>query len=91
MEVAQALHNLLVLPAALAAMALAFRRRRARAMLLALHVFALMAVAMIYFGDTRLRVPYDGILDHAGRGDVRRRAGRAGAEVAARARSDGAA
>ncbi len=62
MESAQDAHNLLVLPAALLAMARAFRRQRARAMLLALHVFGLMAVAMVYFGDTRLRVPYDGIL-----------------------------
>ncbi len=62
MDVAQALHNVLVLPAALLGVALAFRRRRARAMLLALHVVALMVVAVIYFGDTRLRAPYDGIL-----------------------------
>jgi hypothetical protein len=62
MEVAQHLHNVLVLPAALVAVALAFRRRRARAMLLSLHMFALVAVAIVYFGDARLRVPYDGIL-----------------------------
>ncbi len=62
MEESQLLHEWLVLPAALVAMALAFRRQRARAMLLALHVFALLAVAVIYFGDARLRAPYDGIL-----------------------------
>jgi hypothetical protein len=62
MNVAQALHDVFVLPAALAAVALSFWRRRARALLLSLHVLALMAVAVVYFGDTRLRVPYDGIL-----------------------------
>jgi hypothetical protein len=31
-------------------------------MLAALHVYGLVAVAMIYFGDARLRAPYDGIL-----------------------------
>ena len=31
-------------------------------MLLAVHVWALLVVAMVYFGDTRLRAPYDGIL-----------------------------
>jgi hypothetical protein len=62
MELSLAAHNVLVLPPALLAMALAFRRRHARTMLLALHVLGLMAVAMLYFGDTRLRAPYDGIL-----------------------------
>ena len=62
METAQTAHNRLVLPAALWAMVLAFRRQRARAMLLALHVFGLLAVAMLYFGDPRLRAPYDGLL-----------------------------
>jgi hypothetical protein len=62
MEIAQSLHNVLVLPAALLGAALAFQHRRARALLLALHVVALLVVAMIYFGDTRLRAPYDGIL-----------------------------
>ena len=62
MEIAQQLHNVLVLPAALVALALAFRAARARVMLLALHVLGLVVVAMVYFGDTRLRVPYDGIL-----------------------------
>lgn len=62
MEIASAAHNLLVLPAALVAMALAFRRRNARIMLVALHVLGLVAVAMVYFGDARLRAPYDGML-----------------------------
>jgi hypothetical protein len=59
---AQDLHNALVLPGAIVGLALAFTRRRARWMLLGLHVFALAGVAMAYFGDTRLRAPYDGLL-----------------------------
>ena len=62
MRVAQSLHNTLVLPAALVAVVQAFRRRHARLMLVALHVLALVAVAILYFGDTRLRAPYDGFL-----------------------------
>jgi hypothetical protein len=62
MERAQDFHNLLVLPAALAAIACAFRARHARTMLVALHVLALLALAVVYFGDTRLRIPYDGFL-----------------------------
>jgi hypothetical protein len=62
MAAAQAVHTVLVLPAALWATVQAFRRRHARAMLVALHVLGLMAVAMLFFGDTRLRTPYDGLL-----------------------------
>ncbi len=62
MALAQSVHNVLILPAALAAMALAFGKRHARAMLLALHVLALFGLAVFYFGETRLRVPYDGLL-----------------------------
>src|SRR5262249_46412705 len=62
MEIFGALHDLLVLPPALVMIALAFRRRNARAMLLALHVVGLAMVAVVYFGDTRLRAPYDGVL-----------------------------
>jgi hypothetical protein len=62
MVASQNLHEVLVLPGAAAGVVLAFRRRRARLMLLALHVLAMIGVAVIYFGDTRLRAPYDGIL-----------------------------
>jgi hypothetical protein len=62
MENAQSFHNIMVLPAALVAIACAFRARHARAMLVALHVLALVALAVVYFGDTRLRIPYDGFL-----------------------------
>lgn len=43
------------------ALARSLRRRRARELLVAAHVFALLATAMIYFGDARMRVPYDGV------------------------------
>ena len=62
MEIASVLHVVLILPAALVAMALSLRRRNARVMLVALHIYGLVAVAMLYFGDPRLRAPYDGIL-----------------------------
>ena len=48
------------LPLALALLR-SLRRRRARELLVAAHVFALLLTAMIYFGDARMRVPYDGV------------------------------
>jgi hypothetical protein len=62
MAIAGVAHTALLLPPAALAMFLAFRRRRARTMLLALHVWALVAMAMLYFGDTRYRAPYDGVI-----------------------------
>jgi hypothetical protein len=62
MQNAQSFHDRFVLPAALLAIVCAFRARHARAMLVALHVIALVALAVVYFGDTRLRIPYDGFL-----------------------------
>jgi hypothetical protein len=55
-------HSIFLMPPAAAAMLLAFRRRRARSMLLALHVWGLVVMAMVYFGDTRYRAPYDGLI-----------------------------
>jgi hypothetical protein len=55
-------HAIFLLPPAAAAMLLAFRRRRARSMLVALHVWGLVGMAMLYFGDTRYRAPYDGLI-----------------------------
>lgn len=55
-------HAILIMPPAAVAMFLAFRRRRARSMVLALHLWGLLVVSMLYFGDTRYRAPYDGIL-----------------------------
>lgn len=62
MNVSEILHAALILPLAVAAVGLSFRRRRARRFLLALHPLAMLLTAMIYFGDARFRVPYDGIL-----------------------------
>ena len=62
MQLGSLAHGFFILPAAVPAMLLAFRRRHARWMLLTLHVLSVIAVAVIYFGDTRLRVPYDGLL-----------------------------
>jgi hypothetical protein len=62
MEVFSLAHNVVFLAPAAAAMLLAFRRRRARSMLLALHVWGVVAMAALYFGDTRYRVPYDGLI-----------------------------
>jgi 4-amino-4-deoxy-L-arabinose transferase-like glycosyltransferase len=44
------------------ALALAFRRRWARQGLLAMQVFALLLVSVLYFGDTRFRTPYDPLI-----------------------------
>jgi hypothetical protein len=62
MAVSTILHVVLILPPAALAVALAFRRRGARRLLLAVHPLAMIATAMIYFGDARFRVPYDGLL-----------------------------
>ncbi len=62
MAISLAAHNAAILPAAALGMLLAFRRRRARAMLLALQVWSLIVTSMLYFGDTRYRAPYDGLL-----------------------------
>ncbi|MCC6558767.1 MAG: glycosyltransferase family 39 protein [Polyangiaceae bacterium] len=55
-------HTIAFLPGLSAALGLCFRRRRARHALLAMNVFALMAVAVLYFGDTRFRTPYDPVI-----------------------------
>lgn len=62
MNASAILHGILILPPAALAIFLAFRRRAARTLLLALHPLAMVATAMIYFGDARFRVPYDGLL-----------------------------
>ncbi|HVK64430.1 MAG TPA: hypothetical protein VM694_08150 [Polyangium sp.] len=56
------LHNVLLLPPMLVAFAASFRRHLARHALLSAHLVALVLVAMVYFGDVRYRVPYDGIV-----------------------------
>ncbi|MEO7332121.1 MAG: hypothetical protein ABI193_26330, partial [Minicystis sp.] len=57
-----AVHAIVILPPAALLMLLAFRRKHARILLLALHMWAEVLVAMLYFGDTRYRAPYDGVL-----------------------------
>src|SRR5262249_9163467 len=62
MEVSCASHNVAFLVPAVAAVLLALRRRRARSMLLACYVWSLVIASMLYFGDTRYRAPYDGLI-----------------------------
>lgn len=62
MSFASGLHVALILPPALWVLAISLRRRGARLLLGGLHIIALALVAAMYFGDTRLRVPYDGVL-----------------------------
>lgn len=62
MEISGTVSLVAVLPGAVAGFALSLRRRRERHLLVALQVWSLLVVAMLYFGDSRLRVPYDGIL-----------------------------
>lgn len=62
MQVSCIAHCVIILPPAAIAMLLAFRKRRARIMLLALPVWSVVITAMLYFGDTRYRAPYDGLL-----------------------------
>jgi hypothetical protein len=50
-----------ILPLSMIAIILAFTKRRARDGLLAMHFWAVTLVGMLYFGDTRLRTPYDGL------------------------------
>ena len=62
MEIASGLHAGLILPGAVVGLFLAFKRRHARWMLVALQMWSVVIVAALYFGDTRLRAPYDGFL-----------------------------
>jgi hypothetical protein len=48
-----------LMPLGILACLLAFRKKRARDALLALHFWACLLVAALYFGETRLRTPYD--------------------------------
>lgn len=56
------LHATFWMPPMAAAIFLAFKKQNARSMLLALHVWAVITMAIVYFGDTRYRAPYDGII-----------------------------
>ncbi len=54
--------TVLVAPAYLLGLVRAFRRRDLGERVLVAHLFGLTVTAMIFFGEVRLRVPYDGIL-----------------------------
>jgi hypothetical protein len=56
------LNLVLLTPSAIFAMFLTFRRRWASFGLLTVHLWALTLVAILYFGDTRFRAPYDGLI-----------------------------
>jgi hypothetical protein len=71
-----AAHTVAFLPPLAAAVVLAFRRRFARHGLLVMYIFSLMVVAMLYFGDVRLRTPYDTIIIVLAMDMVRRAASR---------------
>ena len=60
--VASIAHPILLLPGLLVALARSLRERHALALLLSAHVFALFAVAMVFFGEARLRLHYDGVI-----------------------------
>jgi hypothetical protein len=62
MFAAVTLHNAFLLPPFLVMLVASFRRRFVRHALLAVHLVALVFVSMIYFGDVRYRVPYDGLV-----------------------------
>ncbi|MEZ4301723.1 MAG: hypothetical protein R3B70_42705, partial [Polyangiaceae bacterium] len=59
MEPFQIGFGIAVVPFALIACALAFLRRRARDGILSMHILAATVVAILYFGETRMRTPYD--------------------------------
>lgn len=50
------------LPGALVGIVRSLGRKHGREALLAVHVWALLATAIVFFGEARLRVPYDGVL-----------------------------
>jgi len=54
--------NLFAIPALLGLVTVGFPRRAPKQGILALHLLALLALAVVYFGDTRIRCPYDLIL-----------------------------
>ncbi len=55
-------HPIVLVPGLVLALLASLRRRHALALTLSAHIFALFAVAAIFFGEARLRMPYDGII-----------------------------
>jgi hypothetical protein len=62
MLAAIAIHNVVFLPPTIVMLIAAFRRGFSRHALLVSQIAALLLIAMIYFGDVRYRVPYDGLM-----------------------------
>jgi len=56
------LHNIVFLPPTIIMLFAAFRRAFFRHALLGVHIAALVVVAIVYFGDVRYRMPYDGLI-----------------------------
>jgi hypothetical protein len=56
------LHAATFLPGLALGLFFLIRRKNARVALIAMHVVALLATAMIFFGEARLRLPYDGVI-----------------------------
>ena len=56
------LHNILFLTPTIIMLFAAFRRPFFRHALLAVHLVALLAIAIVYFGDVRYRIAYDGLI-----------------------------
>lgn len=56
------LHNIVFMPSVVIAMFVAFQGRFSRHALLAFHLWALVLIAVVYFGDVRYRIPYDGLV-----------------------------
>jgi hypothetical protein len=62
MNAACIVHNVVFVWALVVALLLSLQRRRARFRLLSLHVVSLAVTSVLYFGDTRYRAPYDGVI-----------------------------
>jgi 4-amino-4-deoxy-L-arabinose transferase-like glycosyltransferase len=54
-------HNIFLMPPLVIMLIASFRRRFSRQALIGAQIAAIVIVAMLYFGDVRLRVPYDGL------------------------------
>jgi hypothetical protein len=55
-------HAVLLLPGLVVALFRSLKKAGALALTLTAHLFAMFAVAIVFFGEARLRMPYDGII-----------------------------
>lgn len=55
-------YSILFVPGLLVGLVLAFRRAHARELALAAQIFGLFATAALFFGEARMRAPYDGVI-----------------------------